>query len=106
MARESLRDWNLGMTRCRWSCLRHLVILLQFDAWKSLHYAEDTHRWLHRCMGHNRGWEEAASQLCGVVVELKTANAALLEAPGASWKEVRNYCACLSLSVLFGVAHR
>ncbi|KAG0618890.1 hypothetical protein M758_4G099000 [Ceratodon purpureus] len=39
------------------------------------------------CMGHNRGWEEAASQLCGVAVELKTANAALLEAPGGSWKE-------------------
>lgn len=39
------------------------------------------------CMGHNRGWEEAASQFCGVAVELKTANAALLEAPGISWKE-------------------
>lgn len=39
------------------------------------------------CMGHNRGWEEAASHLCGVAVELKTANAALLEAPGGSWKE-------------------
>ena len=42
-------------------------------------------------MGHNRGWEEAASQLCGVAVELKTANAALLEAPGGSWKEVSNH---------------
>jgi len=39
------------------------------------------------CMGHNRGWEEAASTLCGVSVELKTANAALLEAPGGSWQE-------------------
>lgn len=42
-------------------------------------------------MGHNRGWEEAASQFCGVAVELKTANAALLEAPGISWKEVSYY---------------
>jgi hypothetical protein len=41
-----------------------------------------------RCMGHNRGWEEAASLLCGISVELKTANAALLEAPGSSWQEV------------------
>jgi len=39
------------------------------------------------CMGHNRGWEEAASLLCGISVELKTANAALLEAPGSSWQE-------------------
>jgi hypothetical protein len=39
-------------------------------------------------MGHNRGWEEAASLLSGVSVELKTANAALLEAPGSSWQEV------------------
>ncbi|KAJ7553314.1 hypothetical protein O6H91_06G092600 [Diphasiastrum complanatum] len=39
------------------------------------------------CMGHNRGWEEAASMFSGVPVELKTANAALLEAYGASWDE-------------------
>ncbi|CAM6096562.1 unnamed protein product [Calypogeia fissa] len=39
------------------------------------------------CMGHNRGWEEAASLLSGVNVELKTANAALLETRGASWQE-------------------
>ena len=31
------------------------------------------------CMGHNRGWEEAASNLSGQNVELKTANAALLQ---------------------------
>lgn len=46
---------------------------------------------LCRCMGHNRGWEEAASALCGVSVELKTANAALLEAPGGSWQEVHKF---------------
>jgi hypothetical protein len=40
-------------------------------------------------MGHNRGWEEAASTLTGASVELKTCNAALLEATGKSWEEVR-----------------
>ncbi|KAI3741007.1 hypothetical protein L1987_58671 [Smallanthus sonchifolius] len=39
------------------------------------------------CMGHNRGWEEAASTFSGVSVELKTCNAALLEAAGKSWEE-------------------
>ncbi|KAE8674774.1 hypothetical protein F3Y22_tig00111715pilonHSYRG00013 [Hibiscus syriacus] len=41
----------------------------------------------NRCMGHNRGWEEAASMFTGTSVELKTCNAALLEAPGQSWEE-------------------
>ncbi|GFQ05997.1 hypothetical protein PHJA_002743700 [Phtheirospermum japonicum] len=40
------------------------------------------------CMGHNRGWEEAASMFSGASVELKTCNAALLEATGKSWEEV------------------
>ncbi|KAK9156466.1 hypothetical protein Sjap_003946 [Stephania japonica] len=39
------------------------------------------------CMGHNRGWEEAASMFSGSSVELKTCNAALLEASGKSWEE-------------------
>lgn len=39
------------------------------------------------CMGHNRGWEEAASMFTGTSVELKTCNAALLEATGKSWEE-------------------
>ncbi|KAJ6304617.1 hypothetical protein OIU77_018303 [Salix suchowensis] len=39
------------------------------------------------CMGHNRGWEEAASMFSGAFIELKTCNAALLEAPGKSWEE-------------------
>lgn len=39
------------------------------------------------CMGHNRGWEEAASMFCGASVELKTCNAALLESAGKSWNE-------------------
>ncbi|KAK4371529.1 hypothetical protein RND71_011004 [Anisodus tanguticus] len=33
------------------------------------------------------GWEEAASMFSGVTVELKTCNAALLEATGKSWEE-------------------
>ena len=48
-----------------------------------------------RCMGHNRGWEEAASVLSGLNVELKTANAALLQTSGSSWEEVL-ICDCLS----------
>ncbi|KAH7660298.1 Histidine phosphatase superfamily clade-1 protein [Dioscorea alata] len=39
------------------------------------------------CMGHNRGWEEAATMFSGASVELKTCNAALLEAAGKSWEE-------------------
>ncbi|KAL2341450.1 hypothetical protein Fmac_009390 [Flemingia macrophylla] len=39
------------------------------------------------CMGHNRGWEEAASMFSGASVELKTCNAALLETAGKSWDE-------------------
>ncbi|XP_052202602.1 uncharacterized protein At3g52155, chloroplastic isoform X2 [Diospyros lotus] len=39
------------------------------------------------CMGHNRGWEEAASMLSGTSIELKTCHAALLEATGRSWEE-------------------
>ncbi|XP_031266920.1 uncharacterized protein At3g52155, chloroplastic-like isoform X2 [Pistacia vera] len=43
------------------------------------------------CMGHNRGWEEAASMFAGALIELKTCNAALLEASGKSWEEVRPF---------------
>ncbi|KAM1009087.1 hypothetical protein ACFX13_005519 [Malus domestica] len=39
------------------------------------------------CMGHNRGWEEAASMFTGASIELKTCNAALLETTGKSWDE-------------------
>ncbi|TVU11180.1 hypothetical protein EJB05_44749 [Eragrostis curvula] len=39
------------------------------------------------CMGHNKGWEEAASMFSGDSVMLKTCNAALLEAVGKSWVE-------------------
>ncbi|CAF2129809.1 hypothetical protein BRARA_C04402 [Brassica rapa] len=39
------------------------------------------------CMGHNKGWEEAASMLSGASVKLKTCNAALLLAFGNSWDD-------------------
>lgn len=39
------------------------------------------------CMGHNKGWEEAASMFSGDSVLLQTCNAALLEAAGNSWVE-------------------
>jgi hypothetical protein len=39
-------------------------------------------------MGHNKGWEEAASMFSGDSVVLETCNAALLEAAGKSWVEV------------------
>lgn len=50
--------------------------------------------WWHRCMGHNRGWEEAASMFSGATVELKTCNAALLKATGKSWDEVSTITLC------------
>lgn len=45
----------------------------------------------YRCMGHNRGWEEAASMFTGSFIELKTCNAALLEAAGKTWQEVSDF---------------
>ena len=54
-------------------------------------------------MGHNRGWEEAASVFAGASVELKTCNAALLETTGKTWSEVglfRNFPSGIYLYVL------
>ena len=53
-------------------------------------------------MGHNRGWEEAASMFSGASIELKTCNAALLEATGNSWEEVLHnlYAVACSLNSL------
>lgn len=39
------------------------------------------------CVGHNRGWEEAASGFCGQEVSLASASAALLQIEAASWEE-------------------
>ncbi|KAK9824993.1 hypothetical protein WJX81_006015 [Elliptochloris bilobata] len=38
------------------------------------------------CLGHNKGMEEAASDLAGSTVRLETANAALLEGAADSWE--------------------
>lgn len=40
------------------------------------------------CVGHNKGWEEAATTLCGQAVRLKNACAALLELRGVDWADV------------------
>ncbi|KNA07547.1 hypothetical protein SOVF_170790 [Spinacia oleracea] len=51
-------------------------------------------------MGHNKGWEEAASMFTGSVIELKTCNAALLEGTGKSWEEVGSQLFTLFLDFL------
>lgn len=39
------------------------------------------------CLGHNKGWEEAATSFAGRPVRLETANAALLEGSGETWAD-------------------
>ena len=40
------------------------------------------------CVGHNKGWEEAASELSRAAVSLAPANAAVLDAPqGTGWAQ-------------------
>mmetsp|Transcript_39589 Transcript_39589/g.99504 ORF Transcript_39589/g.99504 Transcript_39589/m.99504 type:complete len:273 (-) Transcript_39589:117-935(-) len=39
------------------------------------------------CMGHNKGWEEAASSFAGTPIKLGTCNAALLLGAGSTWEE-------------------
>jgi phosphohistidine phosphatase SixA len=38
-------------------------------------------------LGHNPGWEQAVSHLCGTSCSMTTANAGLLEGYGGSWQE-------------------
>ena len=49
--------------------------------------AEDSAVHCILCLGHNLGWSEATSSLCGRSVRLQPANAALLQGQGASWQE-------------------
>ncbi|KAF5832652.1 hypothetical protein DUNSADRAFT_11397 [Dunaliella salina] len=52
---------------------------------------EVVHDKSHFCVmlvGHNKGWEEAASQLAGQAVKLQTASAALLQVTAESWADV------------------
>ena len=39
------------------------------------------------CIGHNKGWEQAASDFSREDVRLETSNAALLAGAGADWAE-------------------
>lgn len=39
------------------------------------------------CLGHNKGWEEAATIFAGETVRLGNSHAALLEGRGDSWEE-------------------
>jgi len=51
--------------------------------------AEETaakHEHCVMCLGHNKGWEEAASSFVGRSIRLKPANAALLQGRGATWQ--------------------
>lgn len=49
------------------------------------------------CLGHNKGWEEAASSFSGRSVRLQPANAALLQGRGVSWQEALHGQAVLDL---------
>ncbi|KAG2488010.1 hypothetical protein HYH03_013447 [Edaphochlamys debaryana] len=56
-----------------------------------LEVADDRRTMCVMAVGHNKGWEEAASQLAGQAVKLRPASAALLQsaaAAGASWRDV------------------
>ncbi|GLC42653.1 hypothetical protein PLESTB_001124000 [Pleodorina starrii] len=53
-----------------------------------LEVIDDVRNKVVMCVGHNKGWEEAASQFSGTAVKLKTASAALLQCYSASWKDV------------------
>lgn len=39
------------------------------------------------CVGHNRGWQEAASSFTGTQLELGTSNAALMQIEAQTWEE-------------------
>lgn len=47
----------------------------------------DTATFCVMCVGHNKGWEEAASSFARQAVRLHTASAALFEAVGRSWQD-------------------
>ncbi|KAG2448681.1 hypothetical protein HYH02_006038 [Chlamydomonas schloesseri] len=53
-----------------------------------LEVCDDAKNRVIMCVGHNKGWEEAASQLAGQAVKLRTASAALLQCYAPSWKDV------------------
>lgn len=93
--------WSSDATRTRETCARMLPAFdpepaVTFDP--SLYLAglealtEAAARWNASwqtvlVLGHNPGWESAASRLAGESIELKTCNAVLLEGSGSHWSE-------------------
>lgn len=51
-------------------------------------------------VGHNPGWEDMVSELCGHPVEIKTAYAAVLESAAKSWREALQGGARMQLAAL------
>lgn len=49
--------------------------------------ADDELNQVVMCIGHNRGWEEAASALAARPLHLQTSHAALLRAEAATWAD-------------------
>lgn len=56
-------------------------------------YARDDVNCTVMCVGHNRGWEEAATAFSGHPVQLGTANAALLEIQALTWEDAMDEAA-------------
>lgn len=61
--------------------LPHLIQLLCVEA------SDEDHECV-LCLGHNKGWEEAASMLAMDSIHLSNGDAALFEAQGTSWDEL------------------
>jgi phosphohistidine phosphatase len=61
--------------------LPHLIQLLCVEA------SDEDHKCV-LCLGHNKGWEEAASMLAMDSIHLSNGDAALFEASGDSWEEL------------------
>ena len=49
-------------------------------------------------IGHNPGWEDAASRLCSQDVTMTTANVALVEVHADSWAEALDLDACWKMN--------
>lgn len=61
--------------------LPHLIQLLCVEA-------SDQDHSCALCLGHNKGWEEAASTLAMDTIHLNNGDAALFEATGGSWEDL------------------
>lgn len=65
-----------------WCMRNHLAAALQIQE-----TAKDDLNGTIMCIGHNKGWEEAASAFAQRPVHLETANAALLQQSADSWQQ-------------------